>query len=96
MKAFTKVLNSMRSTLSFSWRWRSRQRPLSFNEDERVTVPCGVARFPLEAPFPPREWVERGYAVTHWSEMSRGGHFAAMEEPHLLAEDIRSFFRTLR
>ena|SRR5437870_603508 len=76
--------------------FETRQRPLSFNEDERVTVPCGVARFPLEAPFPPREWVERGYAVTHWSEMSRGGHFAAMEEPHLLAEDIRSFFRTLR
>ena len=76
--------------------FETRQRPLSFREDERVTVPCGVAHFPLEVSFPPRERVERGYAVTHWSEMARGGHFAAMEEPELLAADIRTFFRTLR
>jgi pimeloyl-ACP methyl ester carboxylesterase len=61
-----------------------------------VTVPCGIAHFPREVPFPPREWVERGYSVTQWSEMERGGHFAAMEEPELLAADIRTFFRRLR
>jgi microsomal epoxide hydrolase len=76
--------------------FETRQRPLRFDQGERVTVSCGIAHFPLEAPFPPREWVERGYAVTHWSEMERGGHFAAMEEPELLAADIRSFFRALR
>ena len=76
--------------------FETRQRPLRFDEGERVTVPCGIAHFPREAPFPPREWVERGYAVTHWSAMERGGHFAAMEEPELLAADIRTFFRALR
>ncbi len=74
----------------------TRQRPLHFGQDTRVTVPCGVAHFPAEAPFPPREWVERGYAVTHWTTMARGGHFAAMEEPELLAADVRTFFRAFR
>lgn len=44
----------------------------------------------------PREWIERGYNVAQWSYFPVGGHFAAMEEPELLADDIRSFFTTLR
>jgi pimeloyl-ACP methyl ester carboxylesterase len=36
---------------------------------------------------------ERGYDVRRWTEMPRGGHFAAWEEPQLLAEDIRAFAR---
>ncbi len=74
----------------------SPKRPLHFGHGERITVPVGVARFPLEAPFPPREWVERAYNIVRWSEPPRGGHFAAMEEPQLLAEDLRAFFRPLR
>jgi pimeloyl-ACP methyl ester carboxylesterase len=70
--------------------------PLHFAQGERVGVPCGVARFPKEAPSPPREWVERCFDVRRWTEMPRGGHFAALEEPALLAADIRAFFRTLR
>jgi len=45
---------------------------------------------------PPREWVERMYAVRRWTEMPRGGHFAALEEPELLLADVRSFFREVR
>lgn len=74
----------------------SRADPLRLAPGERVRVPCGIARFPREAPFPPREWVERGYDVAHWTEMPRGGHFAALEEPELLARDVREFFRNLR
>ena len=74
----------------------SPKRPLHFGPGERITVPVGIARFPLEAPFPPREWVERAYNIVRWSELPRGGHFAALEEPQLLAEDIRAFFRPLR
>jgi len=70
--------------------------PLQFGPGERIHVPCGFAVFPKEAPFPPRRWVERGYDVRHWTEMPRGGHFAAWEQPELLAEDIREFFRPLR
>jgi pimeloyl-ACP methyl ester carboxylesterase len=81
---------------SFRLYWEGARAPMEFREGDFVSVPCAIARFPKEAPFPPRPWVERGYNVQRWIEMPRGGHFAAAEEPELLAEDIRSFFRTLR
>ena len=62
----------------------------------RVEVPTGVAIFPGEIVFSPRKWVEARYNVTRWTEMPRGGHFAAMEEPELFVEDVRAFFRNLR
>ena len=61
-----------------------------------VDVPTGAAIFPREIIRPPRNWVEYHYNLTHWSEMPRGGHFAAMEEPELFVDDVRAFFRTLR
>ncbi len=67
-----------------------------FQPGERVEVPCAVALFPVEINRPPREWAERTHNVQRWTEMPRGGHFAAMEQPQLLAEDIRAFFRPLR
>jgi pimeloyl-ACP methyl ester carboxylesterase len=76
--------------------YESSRAPLAFAMDARVRVPCGVARFPLEMPSPPREWVERGFNVERWTDMASGGHFAAMEEPERLAADIRAFFRPLR
>jgi len=71
------------------------QVPLHLSEDEFVSVPAGIARFPLEEPFPTRSYIERGYNVQHWTEMKSGGHFAAMEQPEMLAADIRTFFRKL-
>jgi pimeloyl-ACP methyl ester carboxylesterase len=62
----------------------------------RIRVPTAVAVFPHDLPSPPRSWVERACNVQHWVEMPRGGHFPAAEEPELLAEDIRRFFRPLR
>ncbi|HET9362448.1 MAG TPA: epoxide hydrolase [Vicinamibacterales bacterium] len=62
----------------------------------RVQVPTACAVFPKEISIPPRRWVEAQYNVTRWTEMPRGGHFAALEEPELLVEDIRAFFRMLR
>ena len=64
--------------------------------DFRVAVPTGCAIFPRELIRPPRSWVEKLYNVTHWTPMPRGGHFAAMEEPALLVEDVRAFFRSVR
>lgn len=58
-------------------------------------VPTGFASFPKDINPPPRSWVERFFNVQHWTEMPRGGHFAALEEPELLAEDIRAFFSEL-
>lgn len=59
-------------------------------------VPVGVALFPKEINVPPRKWVEKQYNLTHWTEMPRGGHFAALEAPELLVEDVRKFFGKLR
>ena len=63
---------------------------------ERIQAPSALAIFPQEISTPPREWAERSYDVRRWTKMPRGGHFAALEEPELLAEDIRAFFRPLR
>jgi pimeloyl-ACP methyl ester carboxylesterase len=76
--------------------WENRKRPLRFAAEERVTVPVAVAHFPREILLPPRSYVARGYHVTRWTEMSRGGHFAALEEPEALAADIRAFAREFR
>lgn len=76
--------------------YEGRLRPLHFQEGQRVNPPCGVVRFSKEAPFPPREWVERGYNIERWTEIPTGGHFAALEEPELLVKDIRDFFRPMR
>lgn len=64
-------------------------------QPEYVAVPTGVARYPKEILRYPRPWVEHRYNVTHWAEMPRGGHFAAMEQPELFAGDLRTFFRTV-
>jgi microsomal epoxide hydrolase len=59
-------------------------------------TPAAFALFPKDIATPPRAWAERFFDVQRWTEMKRGGHFAALEEPQLLAEDIRAFFRPLR
>jgi len=68
----------------------------TFLADRRVEVPVGVAAFPAEIIRPPRRWAEPRYDLRHWTEMPRGGHFAAFEEPELLVDDVRKFFRPLR
>ena len=64
--------------------------------DGRISTPTGYTRFPGELYQPPRAWVEEVYNVVHWTEQPKGGHFAALEQPSLLAQDIRDFFRPLR
>jgi pimeloyl-ACP methyl ester carboxylesterase len=71
--------------------WEARRAPMRLSQGQRITVATAVARFPRELPVPPRRYIERGYNVTRWMEFPRGGHFAAAEEPELLASDIRSF-----
>lgn len=65
-------------------------------ERPRVETPTAVAVFPGEIFFSPRKWVETRYNVRQWTEMPRGGHFAAMEEPDLFVADVRKFFRAVR
>jgi pimeloyl-ACP methyl ester carboxylesterase len=81
---------------SFRMYFEGRKAPLQFGKGEFIQTPTAIAHFPKEILFPPRVWIERGYNVQHWTEMPRGGHFAAAEEPELLAEDLRAFFRRFR
>ena len=70
-------------------RWR-------LSQGEGIGVPTAVAVFPEELDRPVKEWAERTYNVQRWTEFPKGGHFAAMEEPQALAEDMREFFRGFR
>jgi pimeloyl-ACP methyl ester carboxylesterase len=76
--------------------YESRLRPLSLSPSHRVTPPVAVAVFPKEIAMPPRSIAERGLNVVRWTEMPKGGHFAALEQPERLAQDVREFFRALR
>jgi len=83
-------------TINASMRdYYERQHTAGQQQRGRINVPTAVAMFPRDVAFP-REWVERSYNLRHWTEIARGGHFPAAEEPELLAEDMRAFFRQLR
>lgn len=62
----------------------------------RVEVPMGYCAFPREILRPPRSLAEKVYDVRRWTEMPKGGHFAALEQPEALAREVRAFFRELR
>lgn len=88
------VTNSIGSSVRM---YKENQSSLwTMGRDEKVPAPAGMAMFPQEISRPPREWAERSYDVRRFEEMPRGGHFAALEEPELLAGEIRAFFRSLR
>ncbi|WP_282180385.1 epoxide hydrolase family protein [Maribacter stanieri] len=70
--------------------------PLKFEKDDFVKTPVGFAKFPKEIPTPPRDYIEKGFNVVHWTEMSKGGHFPALEQPKLLADDMIRFFEKLK
>ena len=72
------------------------RRPMTFAKGEFVKVPVGFAKFPKELPTPPRSYIEKGFNIQHWTEMPVGGHFAAEEQPVLLANDIKEFFTGLK
>jgi pimeloyl-ACP methyl ester carboxylesterase len=58
---------------------------------QTVKVPTAFALFPKDIATPPRDFANRFFNVTRWTEMRKGGHFTAMEQPALLAQDIREF-----
>lgn len=61
----------------------------------RSTPPAAFAIFPKDISRPPREYAERFFNVQRWTEMDRGGHFAALEQPDLLADDILQYINEL-
>lgn len=84
------IASSMRLYYEF------RQSPWILKPGERIEVPTSVTSFPKETVRPLREWTERFYNVQRWTEFPRGGHFPCFEEPQLMAENLRAFFRSFR
>jgi pimeloyl-ACP methyl ester carboxylesterase len=86
------ITSSMRDY--FDNRWHG----VALGPDDFVQAPTAIANFAKQFVFegdPPREWAERLYNVKRFTPMPRGGHFAAAEEPELLAGDIAAFFAEL-
>ncbi len=74
-----------------------RRRPWMIPDGCTVTAPTGYAEFPREMLRPPRSLAERMFVdIRRWTVMPKGGHFAAMEQPEALADEIRAFFRPMR
>jgi pimeloyl-ACP methyl ester carboxylesterase len=80
------------------WPYYARMHgPWPVPEGKTVDVPTGYCQFPAEILRPPRSVAARIYTdIRRWSVMPRGGHFAAMEQPEALAQEVRAFFRPLR
>lgn len=90
-------LTGTAGTATWLYRGAAEQKPRALPEGAKVETPTGFAAFPADiAPAPPREWIERAFNLRRHTIMPSGGHFAALEEPDLLVEDIRAFFRPLR
>ena len=71
--------------------------PYPIPDGRTIDVPMGYAHFPAEILRPPRSLAARAYTdIRRWSVMPRGGHFAALEQPEALANEVREFFRPLQ
>jgi pimeloyl-ACP methyl ester carboxylesterase len=67
------------------------------NDFKKIRIPTAAAIFPAEmSEWPPKSYVERIFNIIQWTEMPRGGHFAAMEQPELLVKDILRFGKIIR
>ena len=79
------------------WPYYARMHgPWPIPEGASIGVPTGYAEFPKEILRPPRSLAERTYTnIKRWSVMPKGGHFAALEQPEALAEEIHAFFAGL-
>jgi len=71
------------------------KNPMKFGVNDFVKPPVAYANFPKELSKPPKAYMSKGYNITQWTNMPKGGHFAAMEQPELLASDIIAFFCSL-
>lgn len=81
---------------SSMFQYYAEARSPSLTPADRVAVPVGLALFPADiGGVPPRRLAERTLNVQRWTEMPRGGHFAALEQPDLFARDVAEFFRAL-
>ena len=92
------IITNTFNTASWIYYGRREEGGRFFSKDfHQINVPTAAAIFPGEmSEWPPRTYADRIFNIKQWSIMSKGGHFAALEEPDLLVNDIRKFAKTLR
>ncbi|GHO60184.1 epoxide hydrolase family protein [Ktedonobacter robiniae] len=74
-----------------------RENKFGFFDVKNISIPVAVSVFPDELYQAPRSWAERAFPkLVHYNALDKGGHFAAWEQPQLLAEEVRAGFRSLR
>jgi microsomal epoxide hydrolase len=80
------------------WPYYARMHgPWPIPEGATIDVPAGYVEFPFEIVRPPQSVAARTYTnIRRWTKEAKGGHFAAMEQPTVLAREMREFFRPLR
>ena len=86
------------NTASWIYYGRREEGGRLFPKDfKKIKIPTGVAVFPAEmSEWPPRSYVERIFNIRQWTKMDSGGHFAAMEQPDKLVNDIVKFAKAIR
>ncbi|HEY0647048.1 epoxide hydrolase family protein [Phenylobacterium sp.] len=89
------VMTDSFTTGAWYYRGLVEEGGLAFAPGERVETPTAFANFPGEPLYsaPPRSFAERAYNIVRWTDMPRGGHFAAMEEPELFVDEVRAWAR---
>jgi len=87
--SFASSVRFYKASFGQPWIPRHQERPT-------LRAPTGIAVFPKELRKVSQEMAREHANLVHWAEMPRGGHFAASEEPELLVDDLRTFFRPLR
>ena len=91
------ILTNTFNTASWIYFGRREEGGRYFPKDfKKINIPTGIAMFPKEmSEWPPTSYIERIFNVRHINKMIGGGHFAALEKPRLLIEDIRKFFKEI-
>ena len=92
------VVTKTFNTASWIYYGRREEGGRFFPKDfKKIEIPTAAAVFPAEmSEWPPRSYVDRMFNITQWTEMPSGGHFAALEEPELLVNDLVKFSRTVK
>ena len=86
------------STSTWIYFGRRKEGGRFFPKDfKKIDIPTAIAVFPKEmSEWPPKTYVERIFNVKQWTDMKRGGHFASLEQPKELVNDIIEFFKKIK
>ncbi|MGY2374060.1 epoxide hydrolase family protein [Pseudomonas sp. SDO524_S393] len=91
------LTNTGASSSRFYWENNNNNFSAAAQKTDTIKVPVGITVFPHEIYQAPKTWAQRAYpSLSYYNQVSKGGHFAAWEQPQLFSEELREAFRPLR